>query len=139
MNSISAVSQARPLGRHLYCLKEETQQTDHSDPSGLYSYKNQPSRVLWSLDKFVTAISPLIGYESIHGKVGEGFSEGVTAKDVEEWSEMGREVMKGFEEEFMKVEKEGERVGWMKVCLCFLLPYHSLSNTIDDECDSQIE
>jgi len=24
--------------------------------------------------------------------------------------------MKGFEEEFMKVEKEGERVGWMKVC-----------------------
>jgi len=24
--------------------------------------------------------------------------------------------MKGFEEEFMKVEKDGERVGWMKVC-----------------------
>jgi hypothetical protein len=28
--------------------------------------------------------------------------------------------MKGFEEEFMKVEKEGERVGWMKVCLVLL-------------------
>jgi hypothetical protein len=24
--------------------------------------------------------------------------------------------MEGFEEEFMKVEKDGERVGWMKVC-----------------------
>ena len=33
--------------------------------------------------------------------------------------------MKGFEEEFMKVEKEGERVGWMKVCPVFL-PYISL-------------
>jgi hypothetical protein len=28
--------------------------------------------------------------------------------------------VKGFEEEFMKVEKEGERVGWMKVCLVLL-------------------
>jgi len=40
--------------------------------------------------------------------------------DIEEWSKKGLEVMKGFEEEFMKVEKEGERVGWMKVCFTFL-------------------
>ena len=40
--------------------------------------------------------------------------------DVEEWSKKGLEVMKGFEEEFMKVEKEGEKVGWMKVCFTFL-------------------
>jgi hypothetical protein len=46
----------------------------------------------------------------------EGFSEGISKEDVEEWSKSGGEVMKGFEEEFMKVEKEGERVGWMKVC-----------------------
>ena len=62
----------------------------------------------------------MIGYESTHGNVGEGFSEDITSKDVEEWSKKGKEVMKGFEEEFTKVEKEGERVGWMKVCPVFL-------------------
>jgi uncharacterized protein YdiU (UPF0061 family) len=104
---------------------------DHSDPSGLYSYKNQPSRVLWSLDKFVTAISPLIGYEPLHGELKEGFSKDKTSDDVDEWSKKGLEVMKGFEEEFMRVEKEGERVGWMKVCpsfLCHLLPLLFPSN-----------
>ena len=40
--------------------------------------------------------------------------------DIEEWSKKGLEVMKGFEEEFMKVEKEGEKVGWMKVCFTFI-------------------
>jgi hypothetical protein len=67
----------------------------------------------------------LIGYESLHGELREGFSEDRTADDVDEWSKKGLEVMKGFEEEFMRVEKEGERVGWMKVCPCvffFALP-----------------
>lgn len=73
----------------------------------------------------------MIGYESTHGKVGEGFSEGITSKDVEEWSKKGKEVMKGFEEEFTKVEKEGEKVGWMKVCPVSLLPlYPTLQNLI---------
>lgn len=39
---------------------------------------------------------------------------------MEGWSKKGKEVMSGFEEEFMKVEKEGERVGWMKVCSVLL-------------------
>lgn len=46
----------------------------------------------------------------------EGFSEGKTVKEVEEWSKKGKEVMSGFEEDFIKVEKDGERVGWMRVC-----------------------
>lgn len=58
-----------------------------------------------------------MGYESINGDLKEGFSEGKSVDDVEEWSKKGLEVMSGFEEEFMKVEKEGEKVGWMKVCL----------------------
>jgi hypothetical protein len=71
----------------------------------------------------------LIGYESIHGEIKKGFSEGVTKQDVEEWSEKGIEVMEGFEEEFIKVEKEGERVGWMKVQLYFSSFTHSLYST----------
>jgi len=40
--------------------------------------------------------------------------------------------MSGFEEEFMKVEKEGERVGWMKVCpvLLFIIPSSSSPNIL---------
>jgi hypothetical protein len=70
----------------------------------------------------------LIGFESLHGELKEGFSKDKTADDVDEWSMKGLEVMKGFEEEFMRVEKEGERVGWMKVCpsfLCHLLSFSS--------------
>lgn len=72
----------------------------------------------------------MIGYESTHGKVGEGFSEGITSKDVEEWSKRGKEVIKGFEEEFTKVEKEGEKVGWMKVCPVSPLPLYHYLETI---------
>jgi uncharacterized protein YdiU (UPF0061 family) len=97
--------------------------TDHSDPSGLYSYRAQPSRVLWGLDKLVSVISPLIGYEASNPStpLAPGFSEGKTAEDVEEWTEKGAEVMKGFEEEYYSIEKEAERVGWMKVSptICF--------------------
>lgn len=90
---------------------------DHSDPSGLYSYRAQPSRVLWDLEKLVSALYPLIGYEAIHGvgSAKKGWSEGVTADDVEEWSGKGKEVMSGFEDKFYEVEREGERQGWMNV------------------------
>jgi hypothetical protein len=62
----------------------------------------------------------LIGYESINGSTSlkEGFSEGITSEEVDEWSKKGMEVMSGFEEEFYTVEREAERKGWMKVCDC---------------------
>jgi hypothetical protein len=57
----------------------------------------------------------LIGYESINGPTS---LKGITSKEVDEWSKKGMEVMDGFEEEFYKVEREAEKKGWMKVCLC---------------------
>ena len=88
---------------------------DHSDPSGLYSYKAQPSRVLWDLNKLVHAISPLVGYENLHGPPSSGFSASANADDVEEWAEKGMEVMQGFEEEYYRIERQAEQEGWMKV------------------------
>lgn len=88
---------------------------DHSDSSGLYSYRAQPSRVLWDLEKLVSALYPLIGYEALKGPATKGWSEGATAEDVEDWIDKGREVMKGFEDDFYAVERAGETAGWMKV------------------------
>lgn len=89
--------------------------TDHSDPSGLYSYKAQPSRVLWDLNKLVQCVSPLIGYEALKGTLASGFAAIATTDDVEEWTERGMEIMKGFEEEYFKIERDAEQKGWMKV------------------------
>ena len=88
---------------------------DHSDPSGLYSYRRQPERVLFDLDKLVSAVSPIIGYEALHGAPSEGWSESISKEDVEEWNDKAKEEMKGWEKEFMTVEKQGELRGWMKV------------------------
>jgi hypothetical protein len=91
--------------------------TDHSDPTGLYSYRNQPSRVLFALDKLVGALAPVIGYEALHGgaPISDGWHEGVTKDKVEKWEEKTREVMKGWEDEFWEVERKTERAGWLKV------------------------
>ena len=48
-------------------FEQSTDRPDHSDPSGLYSYRNQPSRVLFALDKLVSALAPVLGYEVAHG------------------------------------------------------------------------
>lgn len=90
---------------------------DHSDPSGLYSYRNQPSRVLFALDKLVSALSPLIGYEANQSGIAtSGWSENASKEDVRTWENKGEEAMKGWQEEFWRIEREGEREGWMKVC-----------------------
>lgn len=87
---------------------------DHSDPSGLYSYRRQPERVLFALDKLATTLYPLIGYEKLHGTAQAGFSEGKTSSDVKEWNAAAEESMKGWEEVFWDVEKLTERQGWQK-------------------------
>jgi uncharacterized protein YdiU (UPF0061 family) len=89
---------------------------DHSDPTGLYSYRNQPSRVLFALDKLVSALSPVIGYEATHGKpIQDCWHEGASKEDVAAWDGKAREVFKGWEEEFWCIERETERAGWLKV------------------------
>lgn len=90
---------------------------DHSDPSGLYSYRAQPSRVLWDLEKLVSALYPLIGYEAIRGPAQKGWSADATEEDVEDWIDKGKEVMKGFEDDYYTVERAGETAGWMKARL----------------------
>lgn len=70
---------------------------------------------MWALDKFVSAVCPLIGYEALNGSIKSTYHEGATKDDVEEWDEKGLEVMKGWEEGFWEVERSGERDGWLKV------------------------
>lgn len=81
----------------------------------MYSYKGQPSRVLWDLDKLVHCIAPLVGYEAAHGSVAAGFADQATKSDVEQWTEKGLKVLEGFEKDFYKVERDAEQQGWMKV------------------------
>ncbi|ORX35615.1 hypothetical protein BD324DRAFT_652165 [Kockovaella imperatae] len=87
---------------------------NHSDPTGLYSYKRQPERVLFDLDKFVSAISPLIGYEKEHGQAQAGWSEGKTKEDVKDWTEAAEEVMSSWKENYRTTVKDTERQGWLK-------------------------
>lgn len=90
---------------------------DHSDPSGLYSYKAQPSRVLWDLDKLVQCVAPLVGYESIHGSLSPGFADTASKADVENWTQKGLDALDGFEKDFYHVERDAEQRGWMSVRL----------------------
>lgn len=105
---------------HLFCPDWKAHvDADHSDPSGLYSYRNQPSRILFALDKLVSAMAPIIGFEAEQGKVGiaDGWSEGATKEDVSRWEAKMGEVMEGWDAEFWRLEREAERQGWLKVCL----------------------
>lgn len=83
----------------------------------MYSYKAQPSRVLWDLNKLVKCIAPLVGFEALKGSEAlvAGFADNATKEDVEEWTDKGLEVMEGFEEEYYKIERNAEQEGWMKV------------------------
>ncbi|WVF71172.1 hypothetical protein IAT40_005970 [Kwoniella sp. CBS 6097] len=88
---------------------------NHSDPSGLYSYRNQPPRVLFALDKLVACLSPLIGYEAIHSTPpAAGFSQGLSKDTRKEWESKAEEVMGGWEKVFWDVQKDEERKGWSK-------------------------
>ncbi|WVQ99689.1 hypothetical protein IAU59_006828 [Kwoniella sp. CBS 9459] len=88
---------------------------NHSDPSGIYSYRNQPPRVLFALDKLVTCLSPLIGYEAIHSTTPPaGYSEDLSKETRKEWEAKGEEVMAGWNKVFWDVEKAEERKGWSK-------------------------
>ena len=130
MRVISAVSSmshcdftSNPSSRYLladpwdvYQIKLITTSADHSDPSGLYSYRNQPSRVLFALDKLVAALAPLIGYEAAHSTIAmSGWSDGASKEDVQKWEGKGLELMEGWDEEYWRVEREGERAGCLKV------------------------
>ncbi|RXK34759.1 hypothetical protein M231_07980 [Tremella mesenterica] len=85
---------------------------NHSDPTGLYSYRNQTSRVMFAIDKLVSSVAPLIGYELLRGLPSPAFSIYASEDDVVEWTDKGLEVMEGWEKEFLSIEREAERRGW---------------------------
>ncbi|WVR06770.1 hypothetical protein IAU60_003805 [Kwoniella sp. DSM 27419] len=88
---------------------------NHSDPSGLYSYRNQPSRVLFALDKLVSALGPLIGYEAIHSaRPTAVFAQGLSKEIRREWDDKSDEIMGRWEERFWELERAEERKGWAR-------------------------
>lgn len=89
---------------------------DHSDPSGLYSYKNQPSRVLFALDSLASALLPILGYEAKNGALpSEGWSAGVTADDVRAWDAAGLEAIDGWNKVWDAEFEAAEAAAWAKV------------------------
>lgn len=86
--------------------------SNQSDPSGMYAYRNQVSRIQFTLSKFIDSVSPLLGYESIHSNIPKGWSEDKAREDIKDWGEKGKEVMKGWEKVFEEHEEESEMKGW---------------------------
>ncbi|KAK8864677.1 hypothetical protein IAR55_001929 [Kwoniella newhampshirensis] len=93
---------------------DENHICNHSDPSGLYSYRNQPSRILFALDKLVSALAPVIGYDAIHSSVPAGYSNGASKAEITKWEKKAAEIMQGWERRFGEIQKDGERKGWLK-------------------------
>ncbi|KAL1411379.1 hypothetical protein Q8F55_002335 [Vanrija albida] len=86
---------------------------NHSDPTGLYSYKNQPPRVAFALDSLGSALLPLLGYEKLNGKVpAEGWAEGASTDDVRKWEAAGLEAISDWSTDFIQTVEQTEREGW---------------------------
>ncbi|KAK4686549.1 hypothetical protein P7C73_g3579, partial [Tremellales sp. Uapishka_1] len=89
---------------------DENHICNHSDPTGLYSYRNQPSRVLFALDKLVNALLPIVGCPS----ASEEFTTPPTPAEISNWTAKGQEAMKGWEEEYHAIEKRTETNLWLR-------------------------
>lgn len=90
--------------------------SDHSDPTGLYSYRNQPNRVLFALDSLASALLPELGYEAKNGRAPtEGWGAEATADDVRMWEEAGLEAIKGWNDVFNDTVEKTQREASMKV------------------------
>ncbi|KAI0649278.1 hypothetical protein C8Q79DRAFT_903782 [Trametes meyenii] len=69
---------------------------NHSDDSGRYAYKYQPSMIIYALRSLLNALSPLIGAEDeLSGKaVSPGWADGASPDQIKEWSERGSQLVK---------------------------------------------
>lgn len=73
---------------------------NHSDDAARYSYKLQPSMVLFAIRHLHTALSPVIGFEDKHGRApGPGELVALSADDLKALSEAGEESAKSELEE----------------------------------------
>ncbi|KAI0671584.1 hypothetical protein C8Q78DRAFT_973334 [Trametes maxima] len=69
---------------------------NHSDDSGRYAYKYQPSMIIYALRSLLNALSPLIGAEDeLGGKaLSPGLADDASPDKIKEWSERGSQLVK---------------------------------------------
>lgn len=68
---------------------------NHSDDSARYSYKLQPSMVLFAMRQLATALSPIIGFEKKHGRgPNPGELVEISPDDLRTLSEAGETLVK---------------------------------------------
>lgn len=95
-----------PYGFLDYFDQEAT--PNHSDDQARYSYKMQPSMVLFAIKHLATSLSPILGFEEKHGRApSPGELVEMKPEDLEELSEAGEalvreEVSETFVNETMK-------------------------------------
>ncbi|EJU04998.1 UPF0061-domain-containing protein [Dacryopinax primogenitus] len=77
---------------------------NHTDQEGRYSYRLQPTMIIFAIRALKEAISPLVGAEvECNAPVSEGWAEGADEEKIEQWKEKGMEAMKDIELESMKI------------------------------------
>lgn len=61
---------------------------NHTDFTGRYSYRMQPTMVLFAIDKLIDALAPVIGFEIVHERApAPGELSGASQADVAEWTD----------------------------------------------------
>ena len=106
---------------------------DHSDPTGLYSYKNQPSRVLFALDSLASSLLPILGYEAKNGSApSDGWGAAASKDDVRAWDEAGLAAIEGWNEVFNNTLKKEESSAWAKVSHYCLSHAHATALRTED-------
>ncbi|KAG8705352.1 hypothetical protein FRC11_009109, partial [Ceratobasidium sp. 423] len=66
---------------------------NHSDDGGRYSFKMQPTMIIFALRSLLNALSPLIGAESSLGHaVGPNWAKDASEAQIAEWTDKGQEL-----------------------------------------------
>ncbi|KAH7341292.1 UPF0061-domain-containing protein [Rhizoctonia solani] len=66
---------------------------NHSDDGGRYSFKMQPTMIIFAVRALLDALSPLIGAESTLGHaVGPNWAKDASEQQIAEWSDKGQEI-----------------------------------------------
>ena len=69
-------------------LFDEDRVCNHSDVTGRYSYRMQPTCVLYAAEKLFDALAPLVGFELVHERApAPGELLGASAADVHMWAD----------------------------------------------------
>ncbi|PKI82731.1 hypothetical protein MVES_003493 [Malassezia vespertilionis] len=69
---------------------DEAQICNHSDYSGRYSFRLQPTMILYAMDKLLEAIAFVIGFEKEHGRaLRKGELSRIPLEQIQKWSDFG--------------------------------------------------